>query len=332
MRRHLVKRSRFSVKWFILSVTLLFFLVPRVGAGRVVDGIFLTVNGEGITFSEFREFVAGRLGISVGDADSYLRKIDSEEKLRPLLDDFINVTLVRVKLKELGESVSDEEVERVIDGIVRENNITREQFRKALEREGLTYEGYRERLREDMEKSRLVRALRGKEVLVTDDEVREYYVSNRDRFLVGYEATFDLLSVNLSQARDRVGPAALREVLARLEDAARKGEHVSSLAEMLKERGIQPEVSSMGPVAEGDLRGELKEAVGELRPGETSSSIVLGENLVFISLREKKGGRPLPFDEVKEKIREELVGKRSLAAVREIIKDLREKALIRVNL
>jgi len=323
---------------FVLAIVMVVFLTmafvraPREVEGRIIDGILLDIAGEGITYSEFRDFVAKRLSLSLGDADVYLRKISSKEKLRPLLEDFIDVMLIRKKLKDLGESVSDEEVSGVIKDIIDSNNLTREQFEKALEGEGLTMEAYRERLREDMEKSRIVRALKGKEVMVTDDEVREYYLANKNRYLRGFEARLTILTIDLKEAREKLGLAELREVLGRVDRAISGGASLEEVKGVLRDEGINFQISRVGPVKDEDLRGEMKGVVEELRPGEVSTSLLVGERIVYVRLDSKEGGVPKAFDEVREEIREDLVNRRSLAAIKKIIKELREEYYIEVRL
>jgi len=59
------------------------------------------------------------------------------------------------------------------------------QFVEVIGREGLTLAAYRRRIRWQMERGAIVRVKRFKDVSVTEQEVREYFRENAERFLVG---------------------------------------------------------------------------------------------------------------------------------------------------
>jgi peptidyl-prolyl cis-trans isomerase SurA len=303
-----------------------------MAAGKIIDGLFVNIDGHAVTLSEFREYVANKLRVSVGDADDYLRKVKSRGKLKVLTDGFIDVMLIRLKLESLGDSVTDNEVRGVIKKIVSGNNLTEDEFKAALEREGLNFESYRTNLLEEMEKSRIIRALKRKVVLVTDDEVKRYYVDNRDRYTRHYKVDLKILSFPLPDSSKKTALIRFRELISGAERLVSGGADIEEVKAYLHGKGVSIETSSTGLMSVDDLSGDLKKEVSRLATEETSSSLIVGERMVFVKVKERKEGEIVPFNEVKDSIREELVGRRSNVAIKDILKELHQSSYIEVHL
>jgi peptidyl-prolyl cis-trans isomerase SurA len=134
----------------------------------LIDRVIAIVNDEALTQYDINEQTRGVL------AQMKAQKMtppapDALEK--QLLDRLITERVLMQYAKESGIRVDDTQVERTIARIAQDNKLTPEEFRKAVEREGVAFSKYREDIRNEM----IIQRLREREVegrvSVSDAEV-----------------------------------------------------------------------------------------------------------------------------------------------------------------
>lgn len=92
---------------------------------------------------------------------------------RQVLDRLILQRLQINRAKEIGIRVSDAELTQTIQNIAASNRMTVEQFQKRLEQEGLTFNEYRNNLRDEMLQQRLRQSYIQSRVQVSENEVEQ---------------------------------------------------------------------------------------------------------------------------------------------------------------
>lgn len=308
-------------------------LAPRPAFPRVIDGIVALVNDDPITFSEIREEVAGVLGMPVGDADVLLREQRDVGAVLRWINSLVEASLVRMELKKKGQPVSDKEVDRVIGNLRRANAVDEAQFAEMLAREGLTLPAFRRRVRLQLERGAIIRELKPKEVNVTEDEVRDYYRENAERFLVGDEVRVEALFFPLAPGAGGEELAVRARYAARqASEAVRRGRPLADGLEAA--RLAFPDVRLIDGefVPSEDLLPEMRREIGRLRSGERSEPFFAGEGLYIVRVLERRGGKAREFPEVKASLAEELADVRSERALADILVELKKSASIDVRL
>ncbi len=303
------------------------------GSARIVDGIVAVVNDEPITFSEFRDSVAENLGIPVGDADIYLREEKDAAQLLQGIESLVDSVLVRQELKKLGQDVSAQEIDRAVESVRKANHMSEDDFRGALQKDGITLEAYRRRLQWQLERGAIVRAKRFKEVSVNDEEVKAYYEANAERFLVGAEVRLETLFLPLPSddpGKERL--VQLRIAAQRAADAVRSGLTLAEAAHLVA--GTVPGASVIASdfVKTEDLLPEIQKEVRRLRTGETSPPFFTESAAHLVTVRARRGGTPPDFRAIKESLTEELVDRRSEKAYFDILVDLKKAASTDIRL
>ncbi len=300
---------------------------------RVVDGIVAVVNDEPITFSEFRDSVAENLGIPAGDADLHLREEKDTARVLQGIEALVDSVLVRQELKKLGHEISAQEIERAVESVRKGNNLSEADFRAALEREGITLEGYRRRLRWQMERGAIVRAKRFKDVTVTDEEVKAYYRANAERFLSGAEVRMEALFLPFASGDGgREQLVRIRIAAQQAADAVRSGLTLAEAARLVAASVPGASVVSSDFVKTEDLAPEIQREVRRLRTGETSPPFFSESGGQIMTVIARRGGTPADFAAIKESLTEELVDRRSEKAYFDILADLKKAASTDIRL
>lgn len=326
-----MSRARFPVALAAVC-GLLLAAAPPVSP-RVVDGIVAVVNDEPITFSEFRDSVAENLGIPAGDADLYLREERDSTRVVQGIESLVESVLVRQELKKAGQDISAQEIDRAVESVRKNNNLSEADFRAALERDGLTLEGYRRRIQWQMERGAIVRAKRFKDVTVTDEEVRTYYRTNAERFLVGAEVRMETLLLPFPPGdQDKEQAVRLRIAAQQVADSVRSGLTLAEAARLFAAAIPGASVFSSDFVKTEDLLPEIQKEVGRLRAGETSPLFFNESGAHLVTVLARRGGTPPDFAAIRESLAEELVDRRSEKAFADILADLKKAASIDIRL
>jgi peptidyl-prolyl cis-trans isomerase C len=168
----------------------------------------------------------------------------------------------------------------------------------------------------------LEQVLKGKSE-VSDNEIQKYYQENRDRFTEPLEINIRHIVVN--------SESALKEVMERLA----KGESFEKIASIYNVDKSRENGGNLGYIRRGQLAptfAQFEEAAFSLRKrGETSEVVKTPFGYHLIQLLETRGTALKPFNQVKEKIRFFLQGKKRQDAYLEYLKDARSRAKIIVN-
>ncbi|GAB4369062.1 MAG: peptidyl-prolyl cis-trans isomerase [Deltaproteobacteria bacterium] len=309
-----------------------FVAAARATDARIVDGVVAVVNGEPVTYSEFRESVAEMLRIPEGDADLYLREERNRSRILQGIETLVESVLVRQRLVALGQEVSDKEVEQAVRSVQRDNRMSEEEFRAALEREGITPQAFRRRIRWQMERGAIVRALRMKAVTVTEEEVRRYYAENEERFRKGGEVRVEILHLPVPAAGDGDEAVGPRIAARRAADAIRAGLTLAEAVRLVAPTVPGASVMEPGFLKTEELAPEIGREVERLRTGEVSSPVFTAEGGFIVRVLERRGGTAPPFEELRERLTEELVDRRSEQSYAEILTELKREATIDIRL
>ena len=317
----------------VLAFSLLLASLASSVRARTVDGVVAVVNDEPITFSEFRESVAESLGIPEGDADIHLREEKDRNRVLAGLESLIESVLVHQELQKIGNPITEKDVDRAVESVMKTNNMSEADFRAVLDREGLSPAGYRRRLRWQIERSTVVRAKKLKEVTVTEEETRAYFQENAERFLVGAEVRLEALYFPFpAEGAGTDNDVRIRIAAQRASESVRSGMTLAEASGLLSPVVPGIMVLSSDFVKTEDLLPEIGKEVHRLRTGETSPPVFTEGGAHLVKVLERRGGVLPAFAAVKASLTEELVDRRSENALSDILVELKKAASIDIRL
>ena len=135
-----------SSAWLV-TATVFAEQLDDAGAAKPIDHIIAVVNGECITRQELDEV----LSLSI----KQLQKQGIEPPPRDILEGQVMereiLTRVQIQLaSEIGMSVGDTELEKALNRIANANKMTKEAFFELLGKEGISYDKFRNEIRNEM--------------------------------------------------------------------------------------------------------------------------------------------------------------------------------------
>ena len=309
-----------------------FLLFPKDPRAQVVERIVALVNNEVITFSELEE--AGKRLFDQVQQSSLPG--EREEKLkkarRAVLAQLIENKLLEQEIKNKKVEVPDRDVDGAIEDILKQNQLTENELRKVLAKDGLTYSTYRRRIRDDLGKMRLINREIKSKIVIKEEDLRDAYKENLAKFTDPAEVKVQQIFFPVSQLATEEQIAAIRKEAQSILERARRGEDFAELARNYSRGPEAREGGVLGFFKHKELRPELEAAAFRLQPGEVSGLIQSSEGFHFLRVMERKGGEPKPFVEVQGQIREEMIQAEAERQFQEWMKSLKAKAFIEVRL
>ncbi|MFW6297331.1 MAG: peptidylprolyl isomerase [Desulfosalsimonas sp.] len=313
-------------------VCFIVFVVPfGAGARQVVDRVVAVVNEDVIRLKELEkalEPVRKQLesrGLSEDEVSEELYKAREQ-----ILDEMINQRLADQQVEEANISISESHVDNAIESIKERNRYTDADLRQALQMQGMNMEQYREEIRQQVLRSRLVNRKIKSNIVVTDEDIRDYYEANPEEF--GGEVKYELRNI-LMRYPQSDDPVAKEEVLGRMQlivDQLKEGESFEQLARDFSEAPNASEGGELGQFAMPDLAENIKSAVKDLDKGEFSTVVETEPGFQIFYVEDMAISTPKPLEEVSDEISDKLYDQMVNEKYSSWLESLRKDAHIRI--
>ena len=179
----------------------------------LVDRIVAVVNKEAITLSELNDQVAA--------AERQLRRQGTPLPERSALERQVLDRLILLKAqlqlaRGTGVRVDEVQLDRAVERIAENNNMTLSAFRSALERDGVSFDKFREEVRDQIILTRLREREVDNKIQVSDGEIDQYLEQNKDASKTRLEFNIAHILVRLP---DQASPERIEAARAKAEKA-----------------------------------------------------------------------------------------------------------------
>lgn len=308
-----------------LHIVAILLLLPGLAMATTVSRIAAVVNTEIITTHQLDRELAERSG------GSDIPAAELSSVRRQVLSELIEKALLMQRVDELGIKVAEDEIEAAIDEVQKQNQLTRENLIEALRAEGMSYEKYRENLRQQILRYKLLGREVQARVEVTNKEVRDYFREHIDEYREEPFLRFSRITFPVPER----APAARIEVIRDKAEAARlrlmEGEEFYPVLMSLT-ADKSAEGGDMGTFAEGELTASFERAVRDLKEGEISTVVETPAGFHLLQITERSPGKVRQFDAVKEEIQRILRDQKTEERFKEWSTNLRKEAHIDIRL
>jgi len=317
-------------KTFLAGVAAVF-LSAAVQAA-VADRIVAVVNDEIITLSELNnafEPYQGRFEASYQGPD---REKARAETKRVLLNRMIDNLLMEQESRKTKIAVRNEEVTDAITDMQKQRKISPNEFRKALEREGITPDAYRRDIRDQLMRMKLIRRDIKSRVAVTDEEIGEYYRKHREDYEGKEAVRIKQILLILPKKEDLAVKEKLRADAEAIHKRLMNGESFEPLS---AEYSQGPEAASggdIGYIEKGIIHSEVEDAAFILPLNQISGVIESSVGFHIIQVVDRRGAGLKAIEGVREEIREKIDREKMEKKYGEWLEELRKKSHIEIKL
>jgi len=315
---------------FLLVLSIIVFAVPiDYLQAEITNRVVATVNSDIITLHELNTSIKRVTGLSPRD----LRQRDVEKYLelrRAVLNKMINEKIAQQEIVRLKIKVTAKDIEESIEQIKRENNLTHEELIEGLKAEGMTLEEYKERIKEEIQRLRLVNYEVKSKIVVTEGDVREYYQNHIDAYTKVCKVRLARIFLGIKNPDDAEEIARVRRLGSEILQGLRQGRDFFEMAKKYSQGPAASEGGDLGWVVLDNLEPRLRNTISRLSPGEYTDLDPAPAGVQIIKLLEQKEGGVKPFEEVRDAIHSKLHREKVEKRYAAWIEELREKSFIKV--
>ncbi len=309
---------------FCLFFSLLLAVTPVTA--KTLSKIAAVVNDEMISTFQLDKAVVAALAQNPNK--NQLTPAQFDQMKVQILNRMINDKLLEQRTKELDLKVSDPELNSAIEDVQRKNGLTAETLETALTAQGLTMSGYRDKIKKEILRYKLLSREVNYKVLVTSSEVRDYFDKHIDEYTVEPK-----IQVNRISFKIPTGNAEKMAEFHKRVDTSRKlllnGEEFNKV---LEAQGDSASGGDMGELVEADMAKPLQSALAGLEPGEVSEPVEINGKIHIFQVTKRIGNDSDPFSSVKAEIEEKLKREKTDARFEEWQKELRDNAHIEIRI
>jgi len=328
----IMKRLSPQIRWVVFQLFLVLVFGPHIGnASEVVERIVAVVNEEIVLLSELDQAY-----------QPYVQKIreagyppEKEQQMlyrvrEDLINKLVDEKLTQQEVKNNRLSVDPSEVDRMIERIKEANYYSDEDFRKALEMNGLTVEGYRKQLKEQILRNKLVNLEVKSKIVITKEDIKNYYDNHPE--LYGGKTQYHLRNIFLKYPADSDQDqiAILNQrfdpIIKRLEE----GETFETLAREYSESATAEDGGDLGVFSLDSLSEQIRNHIKDLNSGEYTPILrsEQGGQIIFVEEIVDSGGKSLESvsSEIEQKLFKEIMDKKFA----EWLENLRARSHIKI--
>lgn len=243
---------------------------------EVVDQILFVIDGEPYTLIDFKDYL--NIRGEKAPTDMALLGPETSRLIREMIVD----KLLSKESITSGMAVSEDEVDAYIDEIKSQNKVDDVGFERLLQSRGITFSDYKEQVKSDILRTRVIGSRVRSKVNVIDQDVEQYLDAHPERKPKEGSLRIEQLFFPLTETDHKSSTSQVRAA-------------AEQIHEMLKKRGDFARVSpgnyrDLGFMRPEDLRADLADAVSRIKTGNLSEIVETSNGFYIIKVDNKSEG------------------------------------------
>jgi peptidyl-prolyl cis-trans isomerase SurA len=330
-----MKKGGSAVKFYkrVVLILLGVLLLCAPVRAEVVDKIIAVVNDEIITLYEFNTaFEPYRKNI-----ENTYKGTDKESVMQQTKEAFLQRLIDNILMEQeakksgAGIIVKDEEVMAVLQDVLTKQKISLQEYLKNLAREGNSLESVKKEIRGQMMRARLLRREVKSKILVSDEEIGEYYNKNRQDYEGKETVRIKQLLLLLPPNTNETIKAKMKNQALQLHKRVMDGESLDLLIVKYSQGPAAAQGGDVGFIERGTIIPEVEAAAFKLPVGQVSAVIESSVGFHIIQVLDKKGAGLKPIAAVREEIKTKIEDEKLENKFDEWIASVRAKSHIEIK-
>ncbi len=302
---------------------------------ELVDRVAAVVNKDVIALSEVEKRAAPELARAGQQERDPAKRAELRTRIiKGSLDALIGEKLMEEQIQELGLGVTDAELEAAMADVRRQNNAADDAaFERLLASEGFTLAAYKDFLRKQMGRMKLVQMRVSPKVKVSEEDLRAAYTqySKMESGDSEVHARHILVQVDPNAPADKV-EAARKKAEALAAEARKPGVDFVALAKAKSEGPSAADGGDLGFFKRGVMVPAFERVAFSLNEGEVSEPVRTQFGWHILKVEEKRAVDVAPFEQVKGELEAKLKMQKTEKYVEQYVQELRQKASVEVKM
>jgi len=271
----------------LLGLLLLLGSMQLQAEQRLLDRVVAVVGEEALMESELQD----RMQMVRSQIKDRGLNVPPDEVLREQVMERLVIDTIQLQLAEKnGLRIDEQTLSGTIDRIARQNNMTRNQFRQAIENDGMTFAAFREQIRQEMLISQVRQRQVGQRIQVSQQEIDNYLSSPEALEEEGREFRVAHILIPVPDSPSPEEVASAQEKAKELLNEIRKEKNFQEVAVSASAGDQAFSGGDLGWRTALALPSLFADRVVTLKEGETAGPIRSPSGFHLIQLLETRGG------------------------------------------
>jgi peptidyl-prolyl cis-trans isomerase SurA len=313
--------------FFLVAVVFVF--CPHRVSAETFNRVVAIVNDDVITLYELNQRIRAMTGSSAED----LRDEDENKYLearKKILELMITEKCEEEKIRELGIKILPEQIDARIETIKKRNRWTHEDLLAMLKREGVTYEEFRNAIKTDLERFKLINDQVQSKIIIREEQITQYYKEHKKDFSSEEKVQLAGIFLVRRNPKDYEEPRVLKikgkDILAKLKN----GEDFTELAKKFSQSPGADEGGNLGTFKSDQLDPEFRKALEGIEEGGVTDLIIRSNGIQILKLIKRQRAQARPLEEVRETIYATLYQREVKNRYMTWIKELRKETYTKI--
>src|SRR6185437_5118438 len=311
----------------------------EVKSGTVVEEIIARINNHIITRSEFDR---SQQQVQQEGEQQNATPQDITSKQKNVLRDLVDQQLLLQKGDDLGITAETDLVKR-LDEIRKQMNLaTMDDLAKAAQEQGVSYEEFKENLRENIITQKVIQQEVGSKVNITPAEIQKYYKDHLSDMTQPEQVRLSEILISTqpkptedpktaASITDEQRVAAAQAKANQVYEDIEKGARFDDVAKKDSDGPTAAQGGDLGYFKRGTLAKELEDTTFSMKAGEITKPIRTKQGFVILEVTEHPQAGVPPEKEVEGKIQDAIYLQKLQPALRAYLTKLREDAYIDIK-
>ncbi len=319
------------VRVLFAPLIILSLLLVSISAGAEEVNRVVAVVGEDVITSLDVDRVMKTMEAQLGKLDNPVESAARAKQMRKVaVERLIEDRIFQQEVKRLKVSVSQAEIDRYVERIKSRNQISEKQFAAHLSRRGLTPEEYKAELKKDVLKQKLIQRQVKSSVVISDDQIEQYYKKHLDEYGKLDQVKLRALFLTVPDDAGMDAQEVVHQKAETLHAQAVKEKNLAALADKHSQGPGAGKGGELEAVSTKDMVPAMRQALGEMKPGDISRVLKIPGGYVFFELMGRGGDNVLAFADVREQIRQKLESEALEKKFQTWMADLRKRTFVEI--
>jgi peptidyl-prolyl cis-trans isomerase C len=295
------------------------------------SAVAATVNGTKITEGQINKILQARMEQLAGRIPENMRDQYSQQLRKRILEQLIIEELLTQKEKKKNVDVNQADLDSAINKMMKEQNLTVDEFKSLLKAYGTTFAEYQDNMRKKLAFEKMMESeFAGKITKPTDEQEKTYYNENIQMFQEPESIHSKHILVTPSKSGDPNKAKAVAK--AKAEGILKKLKAGADFNDLAKKDSNCPSAANggdLGTQPKGSYVPEFEKAAYALKPGQLSDVVETQFGYHIIKLIAHNDANTVTLEKARDKIAQALTDKQKEEIVVAYIQQIKKEADIK---
>ncbi|WYD80018.1 MAG: SurA N-terminal domain-containing protein [Candidatus Electrothrix gigas] len=325
--------------YILLTVVFIAHIRPVPVTAEIIDSVVAVVNDDIVTRSDVNRIGKPIFQQIFEEAPLEQQKEAVEQARKKIIAQLIENKLLIQQAAALNISVSETEITQAKKQVQQRNNFTDEEFRDELRKMGLSKAQYRESLRDQILRSKLISYEIQSKIVIPEKEIQRYFKEQYSN--TPPKVTYYVLQCGVSwdekQPSARAISVAEKNAFNKVQLAhqlAQKGQDFKEVVRQYSNLASAADGGDLGSFTKDEMAKYMQDAITVLQPGDISPIIHRPHSYIFFKLLKKEldtnNTKQVLDKKLKEEIRNKLYKQEAEKRYTVWLKKIRNEAYVKI--